>query len=690
MRKTKYFNRELSWLSFNHRVLQEAKNGFVPLYERIKFLAIFSSNLDEFYRVRVASLKSVLNSNGKSDKKLSTLLKNIYKEVDKQQNEYGSTIRNIFSELETHNIYLLDTKNIDERQTEFITNYFNQNVRPLTQPILISGKRLNLFLNNKIIYLAVRLSSNKKSNSQNVIKVKKSNKYAIVKIPSDSLPRFVELPEENGKRYVIFLDDILKLNLDSLFPGYKVEEYYSIKLTRDAELYIDDEFSGNLLEKIKKSLNKRNIGAPTRFLYDSKIPNNFLKILKKEFDLKKEDLIPGGEYHNLNDLFTFPAFNLEELHYKAQPSLPVPAFDSAEKMLDVIDKEDVLLNYPYNSYDYVIRLLKEAAIDQEVKSIKITLYRTARNSQIINSLIDAAISGKKVTVFVEVKARFDEEPNFINADRLKKAGIKVLYSFPGLKVHAKICLISKADGKQTKNYAYLSTGNFNESTAKIYSDFGLFTSNNEIVDELKGVFRYLSNKTENPTFNNILTAPFNLRKEFNKKINREIGFAKTGKLAKIILKLNSLEDKKIIKKLYEASNAGVEIIIIVRGICCLVPGVKGMSENIKVISIVDRYLEHARIYYFLNDGREEIYLSSADWMKRNLDRRIEIAFPITDKIIKETLCKTLEFQMGDNVKARIINEVQDNQFVNSNNSIKIRSQIETYEYLAKQNDAFTN
>lgn len=690
MPKIKYANRELSWLSFNYRVLQEAKNETVPLFERIKFLAIFSSNLDEFYRVRVAAIKSVLNMNGKSNTKLSSLLRKIYDEVDKQQNEYGTIIKEIFLELETHNIFLLNINKVGKSQTEFIANYFNQNVRPLTQPTLISGKRLNIFLNNKIIYLAVKLSTIKKNNSQAAKKGKKIFKYAIVKIPSDTLPRFVELPEENEKRFVIFLDDILKLNLGSLFPGYNVEEFYSVKLTRDAELYIDDEFSGNLLEKIRKSLNKRNIGAPTRFLYDSKIPKDFLKILKKEFDLKKEDLIPGGEYHNLNDLFTFPTFNLDELLYKKQPSLSVPDFDTLYKMFDVIDKKDIFLHYPYHSYDYVIKFLKEAAVDPEVKSIKITLYRTASNSKIISALIDAAKMGKKVTVFVEVKARFDEEPNFINADKLKKAGIKILYSFPGLKVHAKICLISKLIEGNNKIYAYLSTGNFNEDTAKFYSDFGLFTSNNEIVEELKKVFGFLSKKVEKSKFNSILMAPLNLRKELNKKINREISIAQMGNPAKIILKLNSLEDKKIIKKLYEASNAGVEIFIIVRGICCLIPGIKELSENIKVISIVDRYLEHARIYYFLNGGSEEIYLSSADWMKRNLDRRVEIAFPITDKSVKETLRKILEFQMGDNVKARIINEAQDNQFVNSTTSIKIRSQIETYKYLAKQNDAFTN
>ncbi len=351
MPKIKYFSRELSWLSFNYRVLQEAKDNTVPLFERIKFLAIFSSNLDEFYRVRIAAIKSVLKTNNKSDKHLSTLLKNIYIEVDKQQNEYGTIIRDIFSELETQNIFLVNILNVGERQSEFITNYFNQNVRPLIQPILITGKRLNIFLNNKIIYLAVRLSSNNKSNSQSV-KVRKLFKYAIVKIPSDILPRFIELPEENGNRYVIFLDDIIKLKLELLFPGYNPVEFYSLKLTRDAELYIDDEFSGNLLEKIKKSLTKRNIGAPTRFLYDSKIPIDFLKILRKEFELKKQDLIPGGEYHNLNDLFSFPTFDLSELQYKKQPPLSIDDFERAENMFDVIDKNDVLLHYPYHNYDY--------------------------------------------------------------------------------------------------------------------------------------------------------------------------------------------------------------------------------------------------------------------------------------------------------------------------------------------------
>lgn len=680
MVKSKFYNRELSWLSFNYRVLQEAKNVNVPLFERIKFLAIFSSNLDEFYQVRVASLRSLLKNNFKDERKIKRLLNNIYNVVDKQQNEYGLIIKDIFLELERNKIFLLNDSNISDNQLKFIKEYFELNLLHLIQPTLIAGKRISLFLNNKSIYLAVKMKSLNKDHNEEINTTRKIYKYALVNIPSDEVSRFVILPESNGNKYVMFLDDVIKINLPSIFSGYKIEEFYSIKLTRDAELYIDDEFSGNLLNKIKKSLVKRTIGEPSRFLYDFNMDKNFVTTIKKYLKLKKEDLIQGGKYHNLNDLFNFPKFNLNNLEYEKLTPIVFKEFEKSTKMCDVIESKDIILNFPYHSYNHVVKFLEEAANDKNVKSIKITLYRTSPNSKIIKYLIDAAKNGIKVTAFVEIKARFDEEANINNADMLEKEGIKVLYSLPGMKVHCKICLIEKLQNNVKKYYAYLSTGNFNEKTANIYSDFGLFTSNKILIDELKKVFKYLSNNNIKPKFNNILVAPFNLRKKIYEAINNEIYNAKEHKKSKIILKLNSLEDKKIISKLYEASNAGVEIFIIVRGICSLIPGVKGLSENIRVISIVDRYLEHSRIFYFYNNGNENIYLSSADWMTRNLNRRIELAFPIFDKNIKEMLKSVLELQMNDNVKARIINKEQNNIFVEPNSNTKIQSQLLTYRF----------
>ncbi len=685
MKNKKYFNRELSWLAFNHRVLQEAADVSVPLFERIKFLAIFSSNMDEFFRVRIAAIRSVQNSFNKYDNELTRLLKNIRNVVNEHQNEYGRIIKEIFLELNKHNIYLLDSKNLTEINRDFITDYFNRIIRPLIQPTLIIRNKLNVFLKNKSIYLSIRLTSTNTNKKDETKRTKKINKYAIVEIPSDQLARFVVLPEVDGNKYVMFLDDVIRLNLNVLFSGYEVEECYSIKLTRDAELYIDDEFSGDLLEKIKKSLTKRNTGLPSRFLYDANMPKYFLKVLTKAMDLKKEDLIPGGKYHNLSDYFSFPTFGLISLEYDKQAPILCKDFENAERIIDVLDRKDKLLNYPYHSYNYLIRFLEESATDPEVKSIKITLYRTSSNSRIIKALIDAAKNGKSVTAFVEVKARFDEDSNFKNAEELEKTGIKVLYSFPGFKVHCKICLISRIENNKKKYYTYLSTGNFNEKTADIYSDFGFFTSNEKITKELNNVFKFLLDKNENPKFTNLLVAPFNLRKSFKELIENEVQIALKGKKASIVFKLNSLEDKKIINRLYKASIAGVKITIIVRGICCLIPGVKGLSENIKIISIVDKYLEHSRLYIFYNNGDEKIYLSSADLMTRNLNRRVEIAFPIHDKNLKEKLKKLIEIQIRDNLKARVINRRQNNSFVKSNASQKVRSQLSTYEFLDNDN-----
>lgn len=683
------YNRELSWLSFNYRVLQEAADLRNPLYERIKFLAIFSSNLDEFFRVRVASLRSLLRLKKKKrselDFNIKKLLRKIHQVVNKYQEEFGDIFRSqIIPELAKNNIYLLDIENIEKEQAVFIKEYFKENIAISLKPMMLKKENSQLFLKNNALYFAIKLHRVKKSKRTNA-SGRKNNKYALLEIPTDSYQRFINFPSNSGKNLLIFLDDLIKFCLPDLFPRYEIIESYSVKLTRDAELYIDDEFSGNLLEKIKKSLAKRNSGVPARFLYDLNMPRNFVSSLKAALKLSREDLIPGGRYHNLSDFFSFPNPLSPKLEFEQMTPLKCKELKNECSKFDVIKEKDVMINYPFQSYDYVLEFLQEAAADPYVESIQITLYRVAKNSRVINSLIESVKNGKSVTAFVEVKARFDEESNFYNAEILEKSGVKVLYSFPGLKVHSKICLVKRIENEIPNYYAFLSTGNFNEKTAKIYCDVGFFTSKKELTSELKKIFDYLSKRILFPEIENLLVAPFNLRDTFTNLINNEIRNAKEGKDASIILKLNSIEDKKIIKKLYEASNAGVKIKIIVRGICCLIPGVKNMSENIKVISIVDRFLEHSRIYIFYNGGDKKYFVSSADWMTRNLDRRIELAFPVYDENIQEELHDIINIQLSDNIKARKINKTQNNPYKKSKSKLQIRAQYEIYKYLKEKN-----
>lgn len=677
----KYFDRELSWLSFNHRVLQEAASESVPLYERIKFLAIYSSNLDEFFRIRVASLRSLLTLKKKSRKKLSLnpekLLKKIHTTVYKQQEKFGEIFnRSIVPALTNSGIFLVNEESIPEQYKSSATEYFNEHILHNLQPIILERKKISTFLHNRHIYFAVRLAFRKDGDKKS-----SRHKYALVEIPSDKLKRFYVLNPGEEKKYIILLDDIIRENIHTLFPGYFVEEIYSIKLTRDAELYIDDEFSGNLLEKIKKSLSKRSTGVPSRFLFDKLVPNDFLNFLSDSLSLSKDDLVPGGRYHNFHDFFSFPQSDKKELYYESQPPLTYHEQLNNKSYFEIIKSKDVLLHYPYHSYEYVINFLNEAANDFKVKSISITLYRIASASKIAEALITASKNGKKVTAFVEVKARFDEEANLSWAEELAGKGIDVHYSFPGMKVHSKVCLIEREEESGIKLYAYLSTGNFNEITALIYSDLGLFTSDNGITDECRKVFNYLTRESGHENFEHLLTAPFNLRTGFEDLVNNEIQNALAGKKASIILKLNSLEDKKIIKKLYEASQAGVKITIIVRGICCLVPGIKDQSENIKVISIVDRYLEHSRIYIFHNDGKTKFYFASADLMGRNLNRRVELCVPVYKPELQKVLKELINLQLKDNLKARTVDKRQSNNFRKSTSQKKIRAQYDTYEYL---------
>jgi polyphosphate kinase len=684
MKKNTFFDRELSWLSFNHRVLQEANDPTVPLHEKIKFMAIFSSNLDEFFRVRVAALRYLLTLKKKSINKLkidpSILLKEIQKRVDIHQKELGKIFRNsIIPELKKNNIILTNEDSLDEKQSSFVADYFRYEILPYLRPSILVRKKVTIFLQNKVLYLAVKLQSKKDKQLDSVKSVRST--YAVVEIPTINLPRFIEIPASEDKKCVIFLDDIIRRHLDEIFPGYLVKEMYEIKLTRDAEIYIDDEFSGDLLEKIKKGISRRKTGKPSRFLYDERMPTEFLNFLKDSLMLQKEDFVPGAKYHNFSDFISFPRIGPASLRDKKLPPIQVPDLQSTNNIWGVISNKDYLLYFPYHSYDYVIKFLKSAAEDPSVLSIALTLYRSAVDSQIIQNLIRAANKRKSVTVFIELKARFDEESNILWAQKLEDAGIKVLYSFPGLKVHSKICLVTRKEGNTIKKYAYLATGNFNEKTAKLYSDFGLFTTNSNITNEIEHVFRFLKTEKNDFAYKHLLVAPFVMRKRFNEMIDTEIQNATNGKKASMDLKMNSLEDRKIIEKLYQASQAGVKIRVIVRGICCLIPGVKNLSENIEIISIVDRFLEHTRIFIFHNNGREKYYLASADWMRRNLSRRIEVAFPIYDNSIKKTLRSIFELQWRDNQKARIIDKEQINEYRRDDSGEIRRSQMDTYEFL---------
>jgi len=679
----KFFNRELSWLSFNHRVLQEAKDPANPLYERIKFLAIFSSNLDEFFRVRVASLRTLLDLKKKTKKELKfdaeKLLEKLHKTVVKMQEEYGDIyVNRIRPELEQNNIFLVDHTQLNPMQKEFVSEIFNSQIVPHIMPMIVVKKKITPFLRNQRLYLAVKLSS--KQNAKPGKSTGRRYIYAIVEIPVNHLERFILLPKVGDKNFIMFLDDIIRLFLPQIFYGYVIHESYSVKLTRDAELYIEDEFSGNLLDKLKKSLSKRSTGAPSRFLYDRSMPHSFLKFLKEALLLTDEDLYPGAKYHNFSDFFTFPNPGKKELNYPEMKPLRSKELDEFPNMFKAAKLKDHLLYYPYQSYDYIVHAMEQAARDPDVKSIKVTQYRVAKDSKIVNALIKAAYRGKDVTAFVEIKARFDEEINIKSAEDMQKAGVKVLYSLPGIKVHAKIGLITRMEETGLKNYAYLSTGNFNEKTARLYTDYGFFTADPHITSEVEHVFEYLEGKDTGYEFQHLLVAQYGMRQKFQAMVEKEIENAKKGLPAAITIKVNSLEDERMIKKLYEANNAGVKVRMIVRGICCLVTGVKDMSEHISAISIVDRFLEHDRVYIFHNGGNEKIYLSSADWMKRNLSRRIEVAFPVYNEELKSMVKDIVNIKLNDNVKARIIDEKQTNMYRSSEGQ-QHRSQYEIYDYI---------
>lgn len=678
-----YIHRDLSWLSFNYRVLQEAKDPSVPLMERIKFMAIYSSNLDEFFRVRVANIRNLVRVGKKTKKKLDfdpkEILNEVHQIINSQQEEYSEIFeKQIVPQLADNNIFLLrnlDTLNPEQKQ--FIEDYFQDNLLPFVQPVLLVKKKIRPFLNNAALYLSVILGPLEEESD--------GIRYAIIKIPSDHIPRFISLPSPSNRRDVIVLDDLIRYSARWLFPGYNILGMYSIKLTRDAELYIDDEFSGNLLHKIRRSLNKRNVGPASRFVYDRETPEHLMEFLKETFELEEFDLLPEGKYHNNFDFFQFPDFDLHFLKNTPLPPLPYKPLEDAVDIFSTIKEKDQFIHVPYHSYESVVRLFEVASKDPRVTHIKVVQYRVAKKSRIMTALMNAVKAGKQVSVFVEVKARFDEEANLDWGEKLEKAGVSVQYSFPGVKVHSKLALISRQERKKTKLYAYLSTGNFHEGTAKIYSDFGLFTADERLTREAARVFSFLETvKLPAQDFEHLLVGQFNLRNTLIKLIDKEIANAKKGLPASIMLKMNSLQDQRMIEKLYKANNAGVEVKLMIRGIFSLVPGVEGYSENIEAYSIVDRYLEHSRIFIFHNNGDEKIYLSSADWMVRNLSYRIETAFPIYDPDHKQELKDFMDLQFRDNVKSRILDFNHSNIYRENTDDIAVRAQSETYFYLKRK------
>lgn len=651
-------DRDLSWLAFNDRVLQEASDPRVPLLERIKFLAIYSSNLDEFYRVRVASLRS-LTKLGRRDRTAlgvatEALIARINRTALRQQKQFGRLYRRtLLPALARQGIRLLRDDQLDKRQQAFSRAYFTARVAPLLHTAEVRDGNA-LFIEDRKLYLVCRLRP--------VGKGKRRERLVLVNVPSDALGRFISLPAARGRTALIFLDDVMRLGLKDHFAGHELVDSYAIKLSRDADLYLEEEFGERVVDKVRRSLRKRSTGVPSRFLYDERMPPPVRKALRSLLGLKGPDLVAGGRYHNFSDLMGLPVEGHAALRDPAHAPLPRPGPSARRALFTRIAQRDLLLHFPYHDFGVVVDWLRQAARDPKVRSIAITLYRVAERSQVCEALLDALRAGKQVTAFVEVQARFDERTNLHWGEQLEAAGARVLYSYEGLKVHGKLCLIERREGRSLERYAYLGTGNFHERTARLYADCALLTAAPDLCREVSEVFRHLADRRHVPQLRHLLMAPTGLRSGVEALIDREIEQARAGRPSGILLKLNSLEDRAMIGKLYDASRAGVPIRLIVRGICCLVPGVAGTSGTIEAISIVDRYLEHARAYVFHAQGRQLVYLASADLMERNLDRRVEVAFPVRDAAARQELLRMLELQWADTEKARVIDARLENHY----------------------------
>ncbi len=676
----KYIDREKSWLTFNARVLQEAGDSSVPLLDRLRFLGIFSNNLDEFFRVRYAAIRRMNFENIDTEKVLKgisaeKLLKKITEIVIEHQSESLRILGEIEQKLEKENIFIINENEISKEQEAFIKDYFTQVVSPALVTIMLNDLDTFPLLKDTSGYLAIKLKINSFGKQNEV-------RYAVVEIPT-SINRFVVLPSKDEHQHIILLDDVIRLNLHSIFNvfNYTSISAHMIKITRDAQLEFDSDLSKSFIEKISDSVKERRVGEPVRFVYDQAIDQDTLDFFLHRMHINSSDsIIPGGRYHNRRDYMSFPNLGRYDLLYKRNVPLPVPGFDLEGSLLEKIKKKDYLLSTPYQSFSYLIKFLREAAIDPNVVSIKITLYRLAKNSQIVSSLINAAKNGKKVTVQIELQARFDEANNISYSEQMQTEGIDLIFGVKGLKVHSKICVIERVEETKIKRYGFISTGNFNENSAKIYTDVTLFTANQEILKDTAKVFEFFEINYKVHRYKHLFVSPHYTRIKFNKLIEREILNAKSGKEAYIGLKMNSLSDFKLIDRLYEASNAGVKIQLVIRGICCIIPGVKGMSENIEAISIVDNYLEHSRIYIFGNDGNPDVYISSADFMTRNLDARVEVTCPIYDEDIKQELIEIFNISWKANVKARIHSENLKNEYRRNGDEKPYRAQLELYNY----------
>ncbi|MCI5664632.1 MAG: RNA degradosome polyphosphate kinase [Mediterranea sp.] len=678
--ENRYFKRDISWLSFNYRVLLEADDDSLPLYERLNFISIYSSNLEEFYKIRVADHKAIASGatrdSEESVQSAIRLVQDINDEVTRQlEDRVRIYEQKILPALQKHHIIFYQSRNVAPFHKEFVRCFFREEILPYLAPVPVSKDKVVAFLRDNRLYLAAKLYPKHSG--------KKEAEYFVMKLPYSKVPRFIELPKEGKEYYLMFIEDIIKANLDVIFPGYEIESSYCIKISRDADILIDDTANTNeIIEQVKSKVKKRKTGAVCRFVYDRAMPQDFLNFLVDAFSINRQELVPGDKHLNLEDLRHLPNPNHTVRPIRKPQPMKLTCLDEQESIFRYVAQKDLLLHYPYHSFEHFIHFLYEAVHDKSVTEIMVTQYRVAENSSVINNLIAAAQNGKKVTVFVELKARFDEENNLATAEMMKAAGINIIYSLPKLKVHAKVALVLRSHEKGEKNigYAYISTGNFNEKTATLYADCGLFTCNRTLVKDLHNLFRTLKGK-KNTTFKQLLVAQFNLIPELNRLIDHEIALAQSGKQGRIILKMNALQDPAMIEKLYEASEAGVQIDLIVRGICCLIPG-REFSRNIRVTRIVDTFLEHARVWYFGNGGHPKLFLGSPDWMRRNLYRRIEAVTPVLDKDLKQELADMLQIQLSDRRKACFVDDQLHNCWKSSHpQKEKIRSQYTFYDYL---------
>ena len=681
--ESRYFKRDISWLSFNYRVLLEAEDDTLPLYERINFISIYSSNLEEFYKIRVADHKAIATGAAHSDEEsvqsAMQLVTEINEEVNRQLEERIRIYeQKILPALRQHHIIFYQSRNVEPFHKEFLRRFFREEIFPYLSPVPVSKDKVISFLRDNRLYLAVRLHSKGTLPGD-----PDHTQYFVMKLPYSKVPRFIELPKQDKNYYLMFIEDIIKANIDTIFPGYDVDSSYCIKISRDADILIDESANtSEIIEQVKTKVKKRKIGAVCRFVYDRAMPDDFLDFLVDAFRINRQELVPGDKHLNMEDLRHLPNPNNAVRPIRKPQPMKLACLDERESIFRYVEKKDLLLHYPYHSFEHFIHFLYEAVHEPTVREIMVTQYRVSENSAVINTLIAAAQNGKKVTVFVELKARFDEENNLATAEMMKAAGINILFSLPGLKVHAKVALVLRRDkqGHKLPSYAYISTGNFNEKTATLYADCGLFTCNPVLVNDLHNLFRTFQGK-ENPVFHRLLVARFNLIPELNRLIDHEIELAKSGKQGRIILKMNALQDPAMIERLYEASQAGVKIDLIVRGICCLIPGRK-YSRNIRVTRIVDTFLEHARVWYFGNGGKPKLFLGSPDWMRRNLYRRIEAVTPILDPDLKRELSDMLSIQLSDKRKACFVDDHLRNRWKSARpQKEKIRSQYTFYEYL---------